>query len=417
MKSKLTEIIESGIAPGISTGAPLKDPSSVYVKAPRGLAAVENEPLFKHGPTRGASRIAKHFGMPTSFIKSVWAKAPLIALMFVALSVHAGDLTTGVSFTDGQTVSASQMNQIVNNATVNNSLISGKPVDSTPLGSDTLLIFSPTLNGLYRLTLNSGVLQNPALITAQTEKTTPVSGDYLLLWDSVGLTLQKVSAGNLALNNTNVVFGAPFIQDTNVDPQVRLPISNYGTNGVTTSSNLFRVFFPNVVTNLPTITAATNTDLVPIYSTRTGNSQTNAMSLISPQALGPSTFVITNISMTNNMTLGLNIGALSTNIPGPLPPLVSAVLLVTNTIIDGAGHTLYPIGTELPSEHVLNAGGLPVVNAFWTSFNSNVLVSTVFATNGLLSIPWLVGTNANTYETASWTNFNIKLYITPRHGL
>jgi len=418
MSGKLADIIRSGKAPGVTiSGQQAVDPNSVYAKAPRGLAAIENEPKWKNGPTRSAKDISRYMGMPTDFIRKTWSKPVLVALLCFCWASYAGDIQPGTSLTDGQLVHASDLNNLVGNATINNSFISGKSPDPTPLGSDKWIIYSPTLNGMYSLTLNAGVLQNSALITAQSEKVTPVAGDYLLMWDSVGMNLAKVSAGNLTLNNTNLISGQPFMQASNLDPQLHVPILNYGTNAQSTGSNIFSALVPNTVTNWPTITAATNTDLVPVYSTRTGGAQTNTMTLISPQALGPSTYVITNISMTNFISLGFNNGCLSTNIPSVIPPEFEAFAVVTNTIIDGSGHTLYSIGTEIPARQILNASNLPAINAYWLSFNSNVFVSTCFSTNSLLSVPWLVGTNDNRYETASWTNFNIKLYITPRHGL
>jgi hypothetical protein len=71
--SKIHEIIKSGIAPGF----PQKDrmnPNGAQVKALKGLAAVENEPLYKHGPVRGASRIARYFGFSTSAINAAWRR-------------------------------------------------------------------------------------------------------------------------------------------------------------------------------------------------------------------------------------------------------------------------------------------------------------------------------------------------------
>lgn len=423
MKNGLTEIIKCGVAPGVSTGAPAVDHSSVYYKAPRGLAAVESEPLFRHGPARGASRIAKHFGMSTQFIKDTWKRAPLIAVMFIALAANAGDFQSGVNFSDGQTVSAAQMNNIVNNATVNNSLISGKPVDPAPLGSDTLLIFSPTLNGLYRLTLNSGVLQNPALITAQSEKTTPISADYLLLWDSVGLALKKVSAGNLALNNTNVVFGAPFMQATNLDPQVKVPISNYGTNAVTTASNLFSVQVPLLLTNLPVVTQPTNTDLLFIWSTRTNALDTNGatpyLAAIAPQNVGPYTLTISNLASINGTNLAGNPAQiLVTNMGTTLSPFVELFVVVTNTTgLPSPSGFAWSIGDEIPAVRVLNTSNLPAYS--WRIQGSRDLnVFGTFATNttGDLQIPNIGATNAGTgYALVNHTNFNLRVYITQKH--
>ena len=225
--SKLAEILKSGKAPGVRCGQEPFDETSVYGKVPRALKEVENEPLFKHGPARGASRIAKSFGMSADTIRREWSKpVPLILfiLCLLTFSSKAGDITAGQTFQDGQTVNAAQLMNLVNLATINSQFISAKPIDPAPLTSDTFVLYSPTLGGLYRITLGSAVLSNTNLITTQTEKTVPVSGDYLLMLDSVTGSFAKVSIGNLVLNNTNVIFGGPFIVQTNLDPQLIVPI-------------------------------------------------------------------------------------------------------------------------------------------------------------------------------------------------
>ena len=71
--SKIEDIIISGRAPGFPQGnAP--DPDAATAKVPKAFREVENEPIYKHGPARGARRIEKLLGMPASHINEVWRR-------------------------------------------------------------------------------------------------------------------------------------------------------------------------------------------------------------------------------------------------------------------------------------------------------------------------------------------------------
>lgn len=440
--SKLQEIIDSGCAPGIVTDAPKVDHASVYYKAPKGLAEVENEQKWKNGPTRSARDISRYFGMSTDFIRKTWAKPILaIALFCLCFSVRAGQIQPGIVFSDGQTVSAAQLGQLVSSATINTIFISGQPVDPAILGSDTMLIFSPTLNGFYRATFNAAFLQNPTLITGQVEKITPIGADYVIIWDSVSATLEKVSIANLVLGNTNLIAGQPFIQATNLAATVAVPILNNGTNGQTSVSNLFRNFeYSRALTNLQTDITPTNNDGLLIWDSVNGTNKTTTL-------IG----LVTNLTVTTNATHfdSLPIATTSANTSGTNPvvsqvmvsnlvpvtivydnlTLTNSYMLYTNKPFGGTGHvevhpvlvtrnqgvgTSYNINDEIPVALFLNTGDL---QAFSYGVNpTNVWFSGRYTGNYVggadLIFPQREGGNSSAEDSVNHTNFFARVYVT-----
>jgi len=373
MKSHIADILDSGRAPGICTDTPKVDPTSVYAKAPKGLAAIENEPKWKNGPTRSAKDISRYFGMPTSFIRDTWQKpvVALIALLCGAslLTVKAGDLTRGITFANGQQVSASQLHQLVDQATINTSFITGKPINPAPLASDTFLLYSPTLSGFYRSTLDQFLLSNPNLITGQSEKTTPISGDYLLLWDSVGASLVKVSAGHLALNNTNLL------------------------------TYLF--------TNAPTVTNPTNGDRVLMWSTGTNSidptGTTPFIASVPVQDLYPKTIIFANLPSIVGSGYILNTNLIYQN----LTPVMRVVLVETNTL--GAP---FDLNDEVPADHFIVTNSTRIAYS-WGCASNTAWVSCTFAGGGN-NLDLNVADKSTQFTSAlcSHTNFNLKVYLT-----
>ena len=159
MKNGLQEIISSGRAPGILAGSPAVDPDSVMAKAPKALAQMERgERRSKRGIS--ARDISRHFGMSVDFIKHTWSRPfkkkavvnlIILALLWHSYPVQSADITPGTSFTDGQTVSAAQL-ALLASGTINTSFYTSKTIDPTPLSSDYLLVYSPTLLGFYKVT-------------------------------------------------------------------------------------------------------------------------------------------------------------------------------------------------------------------------------------------------------------------------
>jgi len=202
--SKIKEIIESGRAPGF-VGRGSVDPTSVYALAPKGLAAVESEPIYKHGPARGASRISEYFGMSTKFIKKQWAKPPIVCLLILLAacesSLGSGQLNPGLTFVDGQTVHAADLNNLVANATANPLLISSQPIDNTPVQSDYLLLYSPTLGGtLNRVSLQYLFLNGTSITSLSPGTPNYFNSDLFSFYSASATNNQSITFSNLVLD-------------------------------------------------------------------------------------------------------------------------------------------------------------------------------------------------------------------------
>jgi hypothetical protein len=199
--------------------------------------------------------------------------------LLLGLAAGAADLQRGITFTDGQVLTASDLHQLIDSATIVPGFLSGKPVATSLAGGDLLLLYSG--GTLYQISGNSLLYANSALITGRSEKGVPIAADYLLLWDSVSQTLEKVSAGNLALSSTNL-YNLADLWPSNASLGTFLPALNTSTNNRLSVSNLFALFtYSQLFTNLAAYTAPTNLDELLIYDSKNGlNKQTTLIGLI-----------------------------------------------------------------------------------------------------------------------------------------
>ena len=195
---KLQEIITSGCAPGVRSGT--VDPQSVYARVPKGLSDMESEPLFRHGPARGARRIAKYFGFSADGIKKVWARPPLALLLacLMLATARAGDLTPGEVLVDGQTVHAADLNNMVSGALITQNFFTRQVVSTPSPAADFMVAYSPSGQGyLYKATVLS-FMQTPALFTTLNPYYPSFTTNDLFMFYSQGNTnVQSVTFSNL----------------------------------------------------------------------------------------------------------------------------------------------------------------------------------------------------------------------------
>lgn len=379
----IEQILQTGIAPGVNIGGHTEH-DTVYHKAPKALKELENEPIYKHGPTRGASRIAKHFGMATDFIKSTWKKTNAKAfLVFFAvmlgLSAKAGQISPGFNFVDGSVAHASDLNGLVGNATINSTFYLGAPIINQPLTSDYLLLYSPTLGEYYKMTANNFLFGNTNVITGLPSKTTLVNGDLIYSYDSGSSSLE-------ALNLWTYLMGQSF-----------------WTN----------LFTPSIATNLPASSVSPSA-LVAINQGGT-NATTQVSNLVR-------TIAIRNLPCTNAIIL-------NTNLTGVLnfPVIVRPVLVVTN---DSGGSPplntfLYTNGDEIPADRFFNSTGISTASgpAFTWGYrlpNTNIFMAGEFSNFNNGQNLWFQPANGSQGVFGSGfraegfsTNFSITVYITP----
>lgn len=269
---KLTEILQSGIAPGIKTGASLIPAAQAALK---GLKELENEPGYKHGPPRGARAIEKHFGMPASFVRKKWetpflgrqkiAQASIALLLsFLCLTSKAGYITSGETFINGQTVFAADLNNAINNATIGPGFYLSFSFDGSPSSANQLLEYNPGIGGFQRITLLNIFTNSYPFITAVSGTPSYTTNDLFIFYSVTGSGVQSITFSNLlndvSLNlpvdllsfaNTNNT-AAAYSNDLSVYPTPFYPtITNnqpwfivYGTNGI-----LYTEPYSNVINN------------------------------------------------------------------------------------------------------------------------------------------------------------------------
>ena len=207
-----------------------------------------------------------------------WRNRIGAALLVLGLAgrIGAADLQKGYTFTDGQRITASQLNALVDSGTILSGFYLGKSAETTLLSADTFLVWSPSLSAFRRITAGDALYNNTAIITSLAEKTTPATNDYTWIYDATGLGVKKVSLANLSLNNTNLIAGLPAVSSVALTSMVW--VLNYGTNVQTTVSNLLALFnYTSAFTNLPALTTPTNDDRLLLYSSQYGSNRTTTL--------------------------------------------------------------------------------------------------------------------------------------------
>lgn len=174
------------------------------------------------------------------------------------------DITPGMTFVDGQRLTAAQLGLLVSGASINTSFYTGKTAQTNLNPTDIILVYSAASGTFHKLTGSQALFQNPALIYTQPLYSSVQNTNYYVLgYDSTNGVLFQV-------NITNVLAGAsPFIIASQLnfsntitaytpaqpDPNYQtnaLQLVCFDTNGIPhsiTVSNLMHSFFSPVATN------------------------------------------------------------------------------------------------------------------------------------------------------------------------
>lgn len=230
-------------------------------------------------------------------------------LLFAALGVtlaYGADIQRGITFTDGQRLTASQLHTLVDNATITTGFIVNKP-GATSLESGALfVIYSPASQQLEKVSAATALYNNTALITGLGEKGAPAANDFLLIYDATGTVLAKTMVGNFWSNN---IASLPSVLSSNLNLEAELPILNNGTNGVATLTNLFLLFpYTALFTNLPVRTSPTNFDNVLLCASDDNtNFFMRRVSLAGLITNLPNALTLTNTADTNGLPYSTNL--------------------------------------------------------------------------------------------------------------
>lgn len=188
-----------------------------------------------------------------------------LATLLLAATLPAADLTRGVTFTDGQRVTAAGLHSLVDATSVGVAFLTGKSLLSAVDSADYVLVYDTSTGTFKKMTLATLLTGNTELITAQPDEPNPAGNDYLLLYDASGGTFAKVSVTNLITGNTNLVVGQPAI--TNLLSTAELLVNNGGTNNRISLANLWASNFQyaRAFTNQAEHTSPTNVDRLLIW--------------------------------------------------------------------------------------------------------------------------------------------------------
>jgi hypothetical protein len=189
------------------------------------------------------------------------------------------DINKGYAFTPTDRVTNTKLNNLVDLATIDPSFITGK-ASQTPVSGDKFIFVNGST--FYYCTLSTMMLANTLLITAQTEDTTPATGDYLLTYDISAGAYKKTQLMSAIFTNAFLINGR-----TNwaTPPRITTELLAFdtGTGGYfkLTRSNLFYQFFEfNTWTNQGLYLTPSNQDSIAVFSAALGtNVQTTVVAL------------------------------------------------------------------------------------------------------------------------------------------
>lgn len=332
----------------------------------------------------------------------------IVLSLLLALPAWGSDLTRSITFANGSRLTAAQLHELLDGATIASSFLTGKDTATNLLGADYLLLYTAVPPaGFRKIRATAALYNNTALITDATAKSAPTAADYLLLYDATGLQLAKTSIGSLqsnityTLSFTNLDFHST---PTNND-KLLVFSAQYGSNRVASLASL--------ITNLPALgwgtnsatnyIQLTNADQIPIFSTVvTTNGVSNVLSKVTFLQLSnaiagvPSaSFTSTNVNLAAGSVLNMAHGL------GATPSVVRWVLVCTTA---NAG---YSIGDEIPISSVVGSsawetdalptftGGANATNVFLsyykttpTSMELNVVTKNADGMTGLTEASW-----------------------------
>lgn len=336
-------------------------------------------------------------------------KLLLFGWLMASVVVHGADLNASITFVDGQRLTASQLNSLIPGATIIPGFYNGHTLKTTLFGSDVILVLSS--GAYYRISANSFLYNNTAIITNQVEKVTPAGADFVLIYDAAGTAFAKVSLNNLLLSNS-VYASQPLI--TNPLLSATVPIVNDGTNNRIALSNIWLETWYYGLTNLATHTTPIGLDKLLIFDNAGGtNKQITLISLLTnTPSVTPAALDMIPIGVNGGSAGRMTVSGLSNVIVGPKYTkfTTNGVTLAAGQMVNGA-HSLsntptvhwtmvcqtsdlcgYNPGDELPAEAILDGagisrfiGGANTTNVFFASVSTLGALNTYNKTNGIFS--------------------------------
>ncbi|HTA30714.1 MAG TPA: hypothetical protein VK731_09510 [Candidatus Cybelea sp.] len=178
-----------------------------------------------------------------------------VLMACLALDASAGDITPGITLTDGQRLTAAQLAQLVSQAIINASFYTSKVSQTNLTPTDILLVYSAASGTFHQLSGNAAVFQNNALVNNQVPYAAGqiTTNSFFLGYDSTNFVLFKASLTNLAtalspwivpglLNLSNTLSAYPAAQPNPYYITNAVQLIVFDTNGVPYSLSLSNLF-------------------------------------------------------------------------------------------------------------------------------------------------------------------------------
>lgn len=166
----------------------------------------------------------------------------IITALASALASKAQDISPGYTFTDGQRLTAAQLESLVNQAAIQPAFYTDKIIQTNLNPTDILLVYNPSSGTYHQLTGQTAVFGNTAFITGQPEYPTNTLApyDYLLIYDPTNGILAKVSVTN-EIQFLSAYVVAPHLSFANTNNagatnQYALPVWPYHFSGFQTNN-------------------------------------------------------------------------------------------------------------------------------------------------------------------------------------
>lgn len=350
----------------------------------------------------------------------------------------AADLTRGITFTDGQRLTAANLHNLVDSASVGTAFLTGKSLLSAVDAADYVLVYDTSAAVYKKMMLATLVTANTELITAQSEEVNPASNDMLLMYDASGVGFVKVSITNLVYN-TNLIHALPTL--TNALGTAKLKLLNGGTNVAITLDSLWLNSFnyTRAITNLTRHTQPTNNDAFLMFDSVAGTNRwatwidlvtnTPAVTTVSGGTLlsvletnqfkqltisnlmaqfgNSGMFYTTNLSFTSSNKTLLTVTAAGT-VLNQAHSLSATPRQVRGVLVNTTSEHGFAVGDEVDFSHVTSPTFTTPVSVGSNATNVFVIVS------GDPSTSWQVRSkDAGTMQNVTDTRWSLRVYANP----
>lgn len=209
-------------------------------------------------------------------------------------AMEATDLQRGITFSPTEHITNTKLHNLIDETTIATSFFTDKS-SAQPVASDVFLFVQPGTPAYRKTTFDTMFLSNTNLIVGQVEQDSPVTNDYLLIFDSSAGALAKTPIAALF---TNALIGT--LPDyTNVPPGGFSYAYNYqGAGGRIEHSNLFAGFWQweNLSTNVASVNPLTNPPVMSVHA-----NPTNADMMMIWDALNQTQKVTTLVGLITNL--------------------------------------------------------------------------------------------------------------------